>query len=195
MTTSYGPDDATLLEIYRKVALLLANDERGHKVSRAGRLVMPYYSYRVLEFIPTGAMPTLADDDSLATICRGIHDTLAKDAPLSRRWGTRGQGRPMHLTCPKKGIMVTTGIVGSSLPIATGIVVGSAAVRQRSRGRRELCRRRIKCRGISRSAQSCCYLEAAGHLPSSEEVRGRSRPKVNKRCQGRRSVEEAWTGQ
>lgn len=27
----------------------------------------------------------------------------------------------MHLTCPEKGMMVTTGIVGSSMPIATGL--------------------------------------------------------------------------
>jgi len=27
----------------------------------------------------------------------------------------------MHLTCPSKGMMVTTGIVGSSMPIATGL--------------------------------------------------------------------------
>src|SRR5512139_1052573 len=31
----------------------------------------------------------------------------------------------MHLTYPKKGIMVTTGIVGSSMPIANGIAWGS----------------------------------------------------------------------
>jgi pyruvate dehydrogenase E1 component alpha subunit len=31
----------------------------------------------------------------------------------------------MHLTYPAKGVMVTTGIVGSSMPIATGIAWGS----------------------------------------------------------------------
>jgi acetoin:2,6-dichlorophenolindophenol oxidoreductase subunit alpha len=33
----------------------------------------------------------------------------------------KGKGGPMHLTCPEKGMMVTTGIVGSSMPIAVGL--------------------------------------------------------------------------
>jgi TPP-dependent pyruvate/acetoin dehydrogenase alpha subunit len=134
MTTNYEPDGATLLEIYRKAALLLANDERSRKVIRTGRLVMPYYSYRGQEIIPAAAMTALTDDDYLVTIYRGIHDMLAKGMPLNDLWaevagrvdGTcKGKGGPMHLTYPKKGIMVTTGIVGSSLPIATGIAWGS----------------------------------------------------------------------
>ena len=31
----------------------------------------------------------------------------------------------MHLTCPEKGVMVTTGIVGSSMPIANGLAWAS----------------------------------------------------------------------
>jgi len=133
MTSNYSPDGATQLEIYRRVALLKANDERSRKVIMSGRLVMPYYSYRGQEVIPAAAMTALTDADYLVTIYRGIHDMLAKGMPLKDLWaeiagrvdGTcKGKGGPMHLTYPKKGIMVTTGIVGSSMPIAAGIAWG-----------------------------------------------------------------------
>ncbi|HET9629035.1 MAG TPA: thiamine pyrophosphate-dependent dehydrogenase E1 component subunit alpha [Novosphingobium sp.] len=134
MTSNYAPDGATQLEIYKRAALLKANDERSRKVIMTGRLVMPYYSYRGQEIIPSAMAAALTDADYWVTIYRGIHDMLAKGMPLNDLWaeiagrvdGTcKGKGGPMHLTYPKKGIMVTTGIVGSSMPIANGIAWGS----------------------------------------------------------------------
>ena len=134
MTNAHTPDAATQVEIFRKMALLKANDERSRKVITTGRLVMPYYSYRGQEAIPAALAVNLTDDDYLVTIYRGIHDMLAKGLPLKDLWaeiagrvdGTcKGKGGPMHLTYPKKGIMVTTGVVGSSMPIANGIAWGS----------------------------------------------------------------------
>jgi pyruvate dehydrogenase E1 component alpha subunit len=128
------PDAATQIEIFRRMALLKANDERSRKVITTGRLQMPYYSYRGQEAIPAAMSVNLTDDDYLCTIYRGIHDMLAKGLPLRALWaevagridGTcKGKGGPMHLTYPEKGLMVTTGIVGSSMPIATGIAWGS----------------------------------------------------------------------
>ena len=130
MASNYEPDRETQVEIYRRMALLVANDERTRRVIRTGRLVMPYYSYRGQEAIPAGMSVTLTDDDYLCTIYRGIHDMLAKGLPLRDLWaevagkvdGTcKGKGGPMHLTYPTKGLMVTTGIVGSSMPIANGL--------------------------------------------------------------------------
>ncbi|MEN2792662.1 thiamine pyrophosphate-dependent dehydrogenase E1 component subunit alpha [Sphingomonas oligophenolica] len=134
MTSNAAPDSATQLEIYKRVALLKANDERSRKVIMTGRLVMPYYSYRGQEVIPSALAATLTDDDYWVTIYRGIHDMLAKGMPLNDLWAEiagrrdgicKGKGGPMHLTYPKKGIMVTTGVVGSSMPIANGIAWGS----------------------------------------------------------------------
>jgi pyruvate dehydrogenase E1 component alpha subunit len=59
---------------------------------------------------------------------------LAKGLPLKDLWaeiagridGTcKGKGGPMHLTAPDKGVMVTTGIVGASMPIANGLAWAS----------------------------------------------------------------------
>src|SRR3546814_4381673 len=37
----------------------------------------------------------------------------------------KGKGGPMHLTYPSKGCMVTTGIVGASMPIACGLALAA----------------------------------------------------------------------
>ena len=124
------PDSATLLEIYRKASLIKINDERIIKQMTAGKLVMPYYSGRGQEIIPSAISVSLTDEDYIATIYRGIHDMIAKGFPLDEMWAElagratgncKGKGGPMHLTCPRKGMMVTTGIVGSSMPIAVGL--------------------------------------------------------------------------
>ncbi len=134
MTMGPLPDAQTQLEMYRRVALLKANDERSRRVIRSGRLVMPYYSYRGQEVIPAAVSVNLTDRDYICTIYRGIHDMLAKGMPLKELWAEvagrttgacKGKGGPMHLTCPSKGIMVTTGIVGSSMPIANGLAWGA----------------------------------------------------------------------
>jgi len=121
---------AVLLEIYQRAALLKANDERARKVILSGQIAMVYYSYRGQEIIPSVMGQVLRDDDKLCTIYRGIHDMLGKGFPLRELWAElagrttgscKGKGGPMHLTYPPKGVMVTTGIVGSSAPIANGL--------------------------------------------------------------------------
>ena len=134
MSNRAAPDAATQIEIYRRMVLIKANDERSRKVIMTGRLVMPYYSPRGQEVIPSAISVNLTDDDYICTIYRGSHDQLAKGLPLKDLWaevagrtsGTcKGKGGPMHVTYPAKGIMVTTGIVGSTMPIANGLAGGS----------------------------------------------------------------------
>jgi TPP-dependent pyruvate/acetoin dehydrogenase alpha subunit len=76
----------------------------------------------------------LSDQDYVCTIYRGIHDMLAKGVPSKLLWaeiagkatGTcKGKGGPMHITHPASGVMVTTGIVGSSMPIANGLALAA----------------------------------------------------------------------
>jgi TPP-dependent pyruvate/acetoin dehydrogenase alpha subunit len=134
MTHQNHPDRQTLIEIYRKTALLKQNDERFRAVIKAGTLVMPYYSTRGQEIIPSAMSVCLNQDDYIVTIYRGIHDSIAKGVPLKALWaelagratGTcKGKGGPMHVTHPASGVMVTTGIVGSSMPIANGLAWAS----------------------------------------------------------------------
>lgn len=124
------PDTATQIEIYRRMSLIAQNDEAARRVIRSGRLMMPYYSPKGQEVIPSAISVNLNDDDQICTIYRGTHDMLAKGVPLKQLWaeiagrvtGTcKGKGGPMHITHPASGAILTTGIVGSSMPIANGL--------------------------------------------------------------------------
>jgi acetoin:2,6-dichlorophenolindophenol oxidoreductase subunit alpha len=128
------PDAGTLLEIYRRVALIFLADERVIRELKAGRMVAPYYSPRGHEIIPAAISVNLTADDYVLTIYRGLHDMLAKGVPLEalfaeylgRANGTcKGKGGPMHITHRASGVLVTSGIVGSNMPIANGIAWAS----------------------------------------------------------------------
>jgi pyruvate dehydrogenase E1 component alpha subunit len=79
-------------------------------------------------------MAALNTDDYLVTTYRGQHDQIAKGVPFDllyaeiagRATGTcKGKGGSMHITHPATGVMVTTGVVGSGLPIANGLALAS----------------------------------------------------------------------
>jgi pyruvate dehydrogenase E1 component alpha subunit len=125
---SFSP--AALLAVYRKAMLINVVDERFRNLLRSGRLAAVYYSPRGQEVLAAAMGVHLQPSDYLVTTYRGIHDQLAKGMPLKQLFaeyygkatGTcKGKGGPMHITYPAAGIMVTTGVVGSGLPIANGL--------------------------------------------------------------------------
>jgi TPP-dependent pyruvate/acetoin dehydrogenase alpha subunit len=127
-------DRSVLVDIYRRMALIQRSDDRFRAVIKAGKIVAPYYSPRGQECIPAAVSVNLNDQDYVCTIYRGIHDMLAKGVPSKLLWaeiagkatGTcKGKGGPMHITHPASGVMVTTGIVGSSMPIANGLALAA----------------------------------------------------------------------
>jgi acetoin:2,6-dichlorophenolindophenol oxidoreductase subunit alpha len=128
------PSREVLVDLYRRMTLIKQNDERFRATIKAGKIVAPYYSPRGQEVIPSAVSVSLHDTDYVCTIYRGIHDMLAKGVPMKQLWaeiagkvtGTcKGKGGPMHITHPASGVMVTTGIVGSSMPIANGLALAS----------------------------------------------------------------------
>jgi TPP-dependent pyruvate/acetoin dehydrogenase alpha subunit len=128
------PSREILVDIYRRMTLIKQNDERFLAVIKAGQIVAPYYSPRGQEAIPSALSVSLTDQDYICTIYRGFHDMLAKGVPVRMLWaevagrttGTcKGKGGPMHITHPQSGVMVTTGIVGSSMPIANGLALAA----------------------------------------------------------------------
>ncbi|WP_223448955.1 thiamine pyrophosphate-dependent dehydrogenase E1 component subunit alpha [Pseudomonas sp. BF-R-19] len=134
MTLAKQPDPQTLLDIYRRMTLVMQNDERFRAVIKSGKMVMPYYSPRGQEAIPAAVSVNLTDEDYICTIYRGVHDMLCKGVPMKELWaelagkvtGTcKGKGGPMHVTHPATGVMITTGIVGSSMPIANGLALAT----------------------------------------------------------------------
>ena len=135
------PPAPVLIDIYRRMSLIKQNDERFLSTIKAGKIVAPYYSPRGQEAIPAAVSVNLEDSDYICTIYRGFHDMLAKGVPVKSLWaevagrvtGTcKGKGGPMHITHPATGVMVTTGIVGSSMPIANGLAL-AAQIRNEKR--------------------------------------------------------------
>lgn len=134
MTNAQELGQDQMVEIFRCMVRLKLTDERLTKLVKSGAVATTFYSWRGQEAIPSGAFAALNADDYLCTIYRGLHDAIAKGVPLKALWaellgrstGTcKGKGGPMHITHPESGLMVTTGIVGSSMPIATGLALAS----------------------------------------------------------------------
>ena len=134
MNQSATPTREVLVDMYRRMALIKLNDERFRATIKSGKIVAPYYSPRGQEVIPAAVSVNLTDEDYICTIYRGIHDMLAKGVPVKLLWaeiagkatGTcKGKGGPMHITHPATGVMVTTGVVGSSMPIANGLALAA----------------------------------------------------------------------
>ncbi|MEM9384797.1 MAG: thiamine pyrophosphate-dependent dehydrogenase E1 component subunit alpha [Pseudomonadota bacterium] len=127
-------DSTVLLEIYRRTARIYHADCKFRQMISTGELAIVYYPVRGQEVLAAAMMTALEHDDYLVTIYRGLHDQIAKGVPLKPLWaefaGKRtgtccGKGGPMHITHPESGLMVTTGIVGSGIPIATGLGLAS----------------------------------------------------------------------
>lgn len=114
--------------------LIHFTDDRFRSMLRAGEIRLVYYPVRGQEVLSAAVMTALRADDYLITTYRGLHDHLAKGVPSADLWAEflgratgscKGKGGPMHITHPERGVMVTTGIVGSGLPIANGLALAS----------------------------------------------------------------------
>lgn len=129
-----GPDVETALKIFQTMATIRAAEDRITRGLRSGELRMTFYPVRGQEAIPAAVSSHLRRDDYMVTTYRGMHDCIAKGVPLvemlaemcGRVTGTsKGKGGPMHLSDPRSGLMVTTGVVGGGLPIANGLALAS----------------------------------------------------------------------
>ena len=133
MTTAQ-PGNDILMDIYRRTVLINRTDEKFRSLLISGDLRLVYYPVRGQEVLTSAMMTALEADDYLVTTYRGMHDQLAKGVPLKDLWAEftgkvtgscKGKGGPMHITHPETGVMVTTGIVGSGLPIGNGFALSS----------------------------------------------------------------------
>jgi 2-oxoisovalerate dehydrogenase E1 component len=135
----------TAVSIYRTMARIAACDQRIQQGLAAGDLQFQYYPAGGQEAIAAAVGALLSTEDYYVTTYRVIHDIVAKGAPMreimaemyGKRTGTsKGKGGPMHLSDPKSGLMVTTGIVGGGAPIANGLAL---AAQMQGSGRITVC--------------------------------------------------------
>ena len=123
-----------LTDVYRTMVRIAACDKQIEQLLATGATQFMYYPCKGQEAIPAAIATALNDDDYVLTTYRGIHDVVAKGTPMpevmaeimGKITGTsKGKGGPMHLSDPNSGLMVTTGIVGGTLPISTGLGLAS----------------------------------------------------------------------
>ena len=134
MTSKEPFSPSALLEVYRKALLINMVGDRLKSLMMSGKLATVFHPPRGQEIVAAAMGVHLDPTDYLVTIYRGMHDQVAKGIPIrnlfaeyfAKATGTcKGKGGPMHITHPETGVMVTTGVVGSSMPIANGLAWAS----------------------------------------------------------------------
>ncbi len=137
MTTTAPPDQASkeqLLEWYRTMRTIREFEERLHKEFATGEIPGFVHLYAGEEAIATGVIAHLRPDDYIASTHRGHGHALAKGARMDQMAAEimgkstgmcGGKGGSMHLADFSVGSLGESGIVGSSIPIATGAALSS----------------------------------------------------------------------
>ena len=126
----------TLLWMYEKMVTIRRFEEQARREADAGKL-RGMHSSIGQEAVPTGICAHLRDDDYILGTHRSHHHCIAKGLDLSemmaellgKSTGTNhGKGGTMHIADIDKGMLGANGVVGSSIPVATGVAL-SASVR------------------------------------------------------------------
>jgi TPP-dependent pyruvate/acetoin dehydrogenase alpha subunit len=120
------------IRMYELMVLIRTCDERVRRGLSAGEFATTYWPATGQEAIAAAMGTVLGTDDQLVATYRGLHDQLAKGVPLgslvaemlTRTTGVnKGKGGGMHISHPPSGLVLSTGIVGSGLPIAVGVAL------------------------------------------------------------------------
>jgi TPP-dependent pyruvate/acetoin dehydrogenase alpha subunit len=130
--TKYGLSGERLLQMLRKMIQIRRFEEAVERLFlQEGVLIGPSHLYLGQEAVAAGAVSALKNDDLITSTYRGHGHAIAKDVPLGplmaelfgKASGTcKGLGGSMHVAIyPEKGSMYATAIVGSGVPIATGL--------------------------------------------------------------------------
>lgn len=132
---TFGPlDERDMKSIYRRVRLIRQAEQAIGKQLRAGRISFSFYPVSGQELAPSVLAGRLAPEDQMITIYRGLADILARGLPLREYLAEcighssgvcGGKGGGMGISKPELGLMMTTGIVGSSSTLGAGLALAS----------------------------------------------------------------------
>ena len=123
-----------LTTLYETMCKEAALDTRLLNGIKRGEFATVIWPSRGQEAIPAALGLALRRDDRLVTTYRGLHDHVAKGVPLTEIIGevlgasigaSKGKGGTMHISDPAHGVMMTTGIVGSGVPVAVGLALAA----------------------------------------------------------------------
>ena len=126
----------SLLWMYETMVTIRRFEEQSRREADAGKL-RGMHSSIGQEAVPTGICAHLRDDDYVLGTHRSHHHCIAKGVDLNemmaellgKSTGTnKGKGGTMHIADINKGMLGANGVVGSNIPVATGVAL-SAKVR------------------------------------------------------------------
>ena len=126
----------SFLWMYRTMVTIRRFEEQSRREADAGKL-RGMHSSIGQEAVPTGICAHLRDDDYVLGTHRSHHHCIAKGVDLKemmaellgKSTGTnKGKGGTMHIADINKGMLGANGVVGSNIPVATGVGL-SAKVR------------------------------------------------------------------
>jgi 2-oxoisovalerate dehydrogenase E1 component len=125
---------ARLLELYRSMLVIRRTEETLARAHQQGLVHGACHTYVGEEAIAVGVCAHLRHDDAVFSTHRGHGHALAKGVSpraliaelLGRATGvSHGRGGSMHVFSPEVGMLGTSGIVGPSILMATGIAYAS----------------------------------------------------------------------
>ena len=120
------------MQMLRRMIKIRRFEERVERLFlQEGTLIGPSHLYLGQEAVAAGAIGALNDDDLIVSTYRGHGHAIARGVPMNmlmaelfgKATGTcKGLGGSMHVSIfPEKGILYASAIVGSGVPIATGV--------------------------------------------------------------------------
>ncbi|MQG73969.1 MAG: thiamine pyrophosphate-dependent dehydrogenase E1 component subunit alpha [SAR202 cluster bacterium] len=117
--------------MYEKMFTIRRFEEQARREADAGKL-RGIHSSIGQEAVPTGVCAHLRDEDFVLGTHRSHHHCIAKGVDLNemmaelfgKSTGTgNGKGGTMHIADINKGMLGANGIVGSNIPVATGVAL------------------------------------------------------------------------
>ena len=123
----------SVIWLYERMLLIRRFEEQARREADLGKL-RGIHSSIGQEAVPTGVCAHLNDNDYVLGTHRSHHHCIAKGVDLNEMMselfgkvtGTgRGKGGSMHIADINKGMLGANGIVGSNIPVATGVALTS----------------------------------------------------------------------
>ena len=123
----------SLLWMYETMVTIRRFEEQARREADAGKL-RGMHSSIGQEAVPTGICAHLRDDDYTLGTHRSHHHCIAKGLHLGemmaellgKSGGTnKGKGGTMHIADATKGMLGANGVVGSNIPVATGVALAA----------------------------------------------------------------------
>ncbi|MBT7077949.1 MAG: hypothetical protein HN926_01090, partial [Chloroflexi bacterium] len=127
-------DKQQLVEMYRRMCRIRYFEEAVIEIHSSGELIGPAHPYIGEEAVAVGACAALRDTDRIAGNHRSHGHPIAKGGDVNRAMAEilgkvdgfcKGKGGSMHLADFSIGILGESGIVASSVPIATGAALAA----------------------------------------------------------------------